>query len=76
MAQLLIRDLDDKVLRLLKKRAAHNKRSLQAELKSIMERAATVEAIDPQALADRIQRMLAGREHSDSTELIREDRQR
>lgn len=76
MANILIRGLDEKVLKTLKKRAAKNKRSLQGEVQFILERAARVEAIDPAALVERIQRELAGREHSDSTELLAEDRRR
>jgi len=37
MAQVLIRGLDEKVLRALKKRAEDNRRSLQGELKTIIE---------------------------------------
>jgi plasmid stability protein len=76
MADILIRDLDDKVLKRLKRRAARDGRSLQAELKAIIERGATVDIIDARALAARIRRELSNREHSDSTELIAEDRRR
>jgi plasmid stability protein len=41
MAQVLIRDLDEKVLKTLKQRAEQNKRSLQRELHVILARAAT-----------------------------------
>jgi len=44
MAQLLIRDLDEKVLKTLKRRAEENKRSLQRELHLILARAASGEA--------------------------------
>jgi len=37
MAQVLIRGLEGKVLRALKKRAPENRRSLQGELKTIIE---------------------------------------
>lgn len=79
MAQVLIRDLDEKVVAKLKKRAARNKRSLQAELLDIVERAASFEMEeDPYKLAERIRRRLAaeGRYFSDSAELIAEDRRR
>lgn len=41
MAQVLIRDLDEKVLKTLKQQAEQNKRSLQRELHVILARAAT-----------------------------------
>ena len=79
MAQVLIRDIDKKTIARLKKRAARHKRSLQAELLDIVERAASLEMEeDPWQLADRIRKMLAadGRHFSDSAELIAEDRRR
>ncbi len=60
----------------LKKRAARNGRSLQAELQAILERAAQVDMIEARALAARIRRKFSGRTQSDSAELIAEDRRR
>ena len=37
MAQLLVRDLDDRVVARLKERARRNRRSLQTETKAILE---------------------------------------
>ena len=75
MSEVLVRDLDPLVLQRLKQRAARSGRSLQAELKSILEAAARpVE--DAAALAARIRRSLKGRRHSDSAELIARDRDR
>ena len=78
MADVLIRDLDEKVLRILKKRAARNKRSLQGEVQFILEQTAQheVDVVKGRALMERIRRELSGRHHSDSTELIAEDRRR
>lgn len=76
MANVLIRDLDEKILKRLKQRAARNERSLQAELKAIVERGALVDVIDARALAARIRRELSDREQSDSAESIAEDRLR
>ena len=76
MANVLIRGLDEKVVEKLKQRAARNGRSLQAEVKSIIERGAAFDMIDARELAARIRRDLEGRPHSDSAELIAEDRQR
>lgn len=75
MTNVLIRDLDDKIVKRLKQRAARNDRSLQAELKAIIERGAMVDVIDARALAARIRERL-GKQTSDSTELIAEDRRR
>jgi plasmid stability protein len=60
----------------LKKRAARNGRSLQAELQAIVERAAMVDVIEGRALAARIRQKLGNREHPDSTDSIADDRQR
>lgn len=76
MAQVLVRDLHPKTVEGLKARARRHGRSLQAELKTILEQAAAVAAEDGWALAARIRRRLAGRVHSDSAELIAEDRRR
>jgi hypothetical protein len=49
---------------------------LQTELKQILQAASSQSAVDARALADRIRRELAGRAHSDSTELLAADRAR
>ncbi len=76
MAQVLVRDLRAEVVTRLKARAKGHGRSLQAELKEILENASRHSAIEGKALADRIRRQLAGRAHSDSVELLAEDRAR
>jgi len=76
MARVLIRDLDERTIMKLKERAARNNRSLQAELHSIVERAASVDMVDSRAAAARLRRKLSGRRHSDSAALIAEDRRR
>ena len=76
MAQVLIRNLDDQTVARLKQRAARNDRSLQAELQTILERAAMVDVVEGRALAARIRKKLAGRGHTDSATLIADDRQR
>ena len=77
MPDVLVRDLDDRALELLKAQARARGRSLQAELKHVLEqaaRAADVEAA--RALADRIRAELAGRPLGDSAALVAEDRAR
>lgn len=76
MAQLLIRDVDPKVVGRLKDRARKHGRSLEAELRGILEAAAQTDIIDARALAARIRRRLSGRAHSDSASLVSEDRGR
>ncbi len=80
MAQVLVRDLDERVVDQLKARAKENGRSLQAELKRILEDAAQAPTsrtmAESRALADRIRAMFSDRVHSDSGELQAEDRAR
>ena len=75
MAQIHIRDLDEKVVRRLKARARQGGRSLQSETKAILERAAS-QPTPAEQLRNlrRVRKLFAGRTFSDSAELIREDR--
>jgi plasmid stability protein len=76
MAQVLVRDLKRDVVARLKARARQRGRSLQTELKEILDQASRQSALDARVLAARIRRRLAGRRHSDSAELLAEDRAR
>jgi len=78
MADVLIRNVPDQVLCTLKKRAADNKRSLQQELIVILEDAALRDKAKAADSAVLIRERLSeyGRDFSDSTEMIREDRKR
>ena len=78
MAQVLVRDIDDEVVRKLKKRAQQRGHSLQVELKSILEESAQFDYELSWKAADRIYRKLkaSGRTFSDSSTLVREDRER
>ena len=77
MAQVLVRDLDAAVVERLKKRAADNGRSLQAELKAILEaQARQVTKAAARALAARIRRRIGARPQTDSGKLQAEDRER
>ncbi len=79
MGQVIVRNLDDRVIDALKARAARRGRSLEGELRLILERAAAerfVEISEALAWAERISRSLEGRPHSDGAALIREDRDR
>ena len=76
MAQVLVRELRADVVARLKARAKRNGRSLQTELKEILQTASRQNVVDARALADRIRRQLAGRRHSDSVDLLAKDRAR
>jgi plasmid stability protein len=77
MPDVLVRDVEEATLAKLKERARGNGRSLGAELRFILEQAArTVDMSRARALAEQMTRRLADRPHSDSTELLREDRRR
>ena len=76
MAQVLIRDLDVKLVERLKERARQHGRSLESELRGILEQAAGTDLREARALADRIRRRLRGRTHTDSAVLLAEDRAR
>jgi antitoxin FitA len=77
MAHLLVRDLDPQTVTRLKARARDHRRSLQGEVKAILEEAAG-QASREEALAifDKWRRRWGDRVFSDSAELIREDRER
>ena len=76
MAQVLVRDLSDEAVAGLKARARENRRSLQAELVVILERAARAPRIDFWEKARRLREELSGRPQTDSALLIAEDRAR
>jgi plasmid stability protein len=76
MAQILIRDLDDETVKRLKDRARRQGRSLEAESRQILSRAAGIGFKDARKLAQAWHERLAGRPLPESTKLIRQDRKR
>jgi plasmid stability protein len=75
MGSILVRGLDPKTLERLKARARLNGRSLQQEVKALLERAAeTLTMGEARGLSARWMHRLGGRSFSDSAPLIREDR--
>ncbi|VVB64736.1 Uncharacterised protein [uncultured archaeon] len=76
MSQILVRNLDDAAVERLKSRAKAHGRSLQAEAKEILEQSARIDVAEARKLVDRIRRSFEGRKFDDSTELVREDRNR
>ena len=76
MAQILVRNLDDDLVERLKNRAKRDGRSLESEVRIILEQAARVDMLAARALVDRIRAGFKGRRFSDSADLVREDRDR
>lgn len=78
MSQVLIRNVHPRILRRLKRRAQQHGRSLESELRCLIEEAARLESDwkDYWATVDRLRKSLEGRRHTDSADLIREDRER
>jgi len=76
MAQVVIRKIDDDAMARLKARARKKGVSLEQELRSILIESARLDEAGFRERAAALRRKLAGRGHSDSTRLIREDRDR
>jgi plasmid stability protein len=77
MPDILVRDVDATALSRLKERAKGNGRSLGAELKIILEQASRRDGmLTALASAEEMTRRLADRPHSDSSQLLRDDRLR
>jgi plasmid stability protein len=74
MPDILIRNLDANALARLKSRAKRHHRSLQAEARLVLERAAGAE--DVRAMLASWKNRLADRQFDESAALIREDRDR
>jgi len=77
MQQLLIRNINAETVKLLKRRAKKHHRSLQGELKYIVETAAsTVTMEEMKQISSTWQERLKGRPFTDSAAGLREDRNR
>ena len=76
MGQVLVRNLHSQVVRKLKLRARQHRRSLQEELKEILEHAARQNPADAWAKVNQVRKMFVGRRFTDSSGLIRRDRAR
>jgi plasmid stability protein len=76
VAQVVIRNIDDDAIRRLKSRAARKGVSLERELRTILTEAARADRTEFGEQAAAFRRKLAGRRHSDTTALIRKDRDR
>jgi len=76
MGQVIVRNLDNRIITALKAKAAAHGQSLEQELRTILANAALPNTEDKLALADRIRGLTPKRTQTDSTALIREDRDR
>jgi len=79
MSQILVRNLDEDVVERLKRRAKRDGRSLQSEVKSILEQAANELKVDMETarkLCEQYRKRFKGRKFPDTVELICEDRNR
>ncbi len=76
MAQLLVRDVPEHIAAALKARAKKNGRSAEAEHRALLVATYEPKKADPWAEIDRLRQELekGGRKFTDSTQLIREDR--
>ena len=80
MAQLLVRDIDDRTMTLLKELASLHRRSVQGEIRAILDVAAQsanrMSWDEFSAVAGAWKDRLSGRISGDSTELLHEGRNR
>jgi plasmid stability protein len=74
MPDVVIRDVDPEVLKRLEEQAEANHRSLQAEMHEILDQASELSRARMRLLSAKWLRRLRDTVQSDSTELIREDR--
>ena len=75
MANVLIRNLDDDILKQLKTAAKAHGRSLQAEIHEVLRNAGARRLAETRRLSAQWLKRLGGSGHTDSTASIREDRE-
>jgi plasmid stability protein len=74
MANVLLRNLDDDILKHLKASAKAHGRSLQAEIHEVLRSSSARSLAETQRLSTQWLKRLRGSRHTDSTRLIRENR--
>lgn len=74
MANLLLRDLDEDIVKQLKAAAKAHGRSLQAEIHDVLRNASVRSLAETRRLSTAWLKRLGGPRYSDSTASIREDR--
>lgn len=76
MGQVIVRNLDDRIIAALKTKAEMRGHSLEQELRGILVEAAKPTIEDRRRLIDHIRAMTPSTPQTDSTILLREDRDR
>lgn len=76
MAQVIVRNLDDQVVKTLRVKAELHGRALEQELREVLTEAGRLTPEERLRLVDRVRAMDAGAHAEDSASLIREDRDR
>ncbi len=76
MPHILVRDLDPNTIERLKSNARQHGRSLQGEVKAILEETVPMTMSEFRAVSEKWQKRLRGGKFSDSARLVREDRER
>ncbi len=76
MAQLTVRNLDEELVRRLKIRAAERNRSAEAEHRAILELVLRPQTSNFWQEAEKLRASTKDRPHTDSTILVRQDRDR
>ncbi len=76
MPQLLVRNLEEETVERLKALARRHGRSLQGQVKVVLEEAASLSGADVTALLAKWEGRLRGKRFGDSARLIRTDRER
>jgi plasmid stability protein len=76
MAQILVRGLADDVVARLRARAESHGRSVESEVRTILEAASSFSAEQARNALTKWQAHFAGRQFADSSELLRENRDR
>ena len=74
MAEIVLRDLDEDVVRALERRARNEGRSLESEIRTILEGAAKLDVESARERLEAFRRRFEGRQMADSVELLREAR--
>ena len=76
VAQVIVRNLDERVVKALKARAALHDQSLEQELRDILTVACSLSGADRVGLANRIRALQSQSLHAGTEPLIRQDRDR
>lgn len=76
MPELLVRNLEEETVERLKALARRHGRSLQGQVKVVLEEAASLSAGDVTALLSKWEGRFRGKRFGDSARLIRKDRER